>query len=107
MGPPVRIEHIVQARPVQEPQGVMAAAAIQLPRQSATAFGVVVSLGGATASPLSGLTGSGEAGDAVWGVVGNVAALPEVLEPTPLAVSGGTVGNDVDGVVVVVTNGTD
>lgn len=50
---------MVQARPVHEPQGVVAAAETQLPRQSAKAVEGAISLGGATASALSGLTGSG------------------------------------------------
>lgn len=96
---------MVQARPVQDPQGVMAAAAIQLPRQSATAFGVLVSLDGATAWLFSVLTGNGEVGAAVWGAAGSGAAPPALLEPVSPTVNGGTVGNGVVGTLV--TNGTD
>jgi hypothetical protein len=41
IGPPVRTEHIVQARPVHDPHGVVAAADVQLPRQSDMALAVV------------------------------------------------------------------
>ena len=66
VGPPVRIEHIVQALPVQEPQGVVAAADCQLPRQSAVVVPSVVRAGAAVATGAPALTLGVASEDAAW-----------------------------------------